>query len=285
MSCSLRPLRYRMLAIDIDGTLVNSADQITPATAVAIRQASEAGIRIVLATGRRYRRTLPLVEPLSIQVPLITASGALVKDPLTHRTLYRARFSRRLLASLLAILARDGHEPVLYADTFDEGFDFYCLSAQPKCAELAEYLRLNPDSGREQPSLFQRPPTGIFSIFVMGPRRQMLDLNQQLTARLPGELSTCVLRSPHYSGFMCEIAPAGVTKWTAIRRLARRWRIPLEAICAVGDDVNDIPMIHAAGLGVAMGNALPEVKAVADRVTRTHDDDGVAQVVGWLLDA
>jgi hydroxymethylpyrimidine pyrophosphatase-like HAD family hydrolase len=74
-----------------------------------------------------------------------------------------------------------------------------------------------------------------------------------------------------------------VTKWSAIQRLAKSWGIEDSEICAVGDDVNDLQMIRAAGLGVAMGNAQPAVKAVADRIAPTHDEDGLAEVVGWLL--
>ena len=81
-----------------------------------------------------------------------------------------------------------------------------------------------------------------------------------------------------------EIAPAGVSKWSGVKRLAESWGIEEASICAVGDDVNDIPMIRAAGLGVAMGNALPEVKAAADRIAPTHDENGLVQVVEWLLE-
>ena len=82
---------------------------------------------------------------------------------------------------------------------------------------------------------------------------------------------------------MCEIAPFGVSKWSGIMQLADEWGIRPEEICAVGDDVNDIPMIEAAGLGVAMGNALDEVKAAADRIAPSHDDDGLVQVVRWVM--
>ncbi len=78
-------LRFRLLAIDIDGTLVNSRDELTPATRDALVRAGQSGIQVVLATGRRYSRTLHLIEPLGIDVPLVTASGALVKDPRDHR--------------------------------------------------------------------------------------------------------------------------------------------------------------------------------------------------------
>ena len=104
------------------------------------------------------------------------------------------------------------------------------------------------------------------------------------TAGIAHKLHTHVLHPPHYMGFFIEISPAGVTKWSAVERLARGWGIEDAEICAVGDDVNDIPMIRAAGLGVAMGNALPAVKAAAQRIAPTHDEDGLAEVVEWLLE-
>jgi hydroxymethylpyrimidine pyrophosphatase-like HAD family hydrolase len=82
---------------------------------------------------------------------------------------------------------------------------------------------------------------------------------------------------------MCEIAPAGATKWAGVLRLAQQWGIEPREICAVGDDVNDVPMVEGAGLGVAMGNAVDELKAVADRIAPRHDDDGLVHVVDWLL--
>ena len=84
--------------------------------------------------------------------------------------------------------------------------------------------------------------------------------------RFPGQLSLHTIRSPRYAEWLCEIAPAGVTKWTGVTAVAAGWGIAAGDICAVGDDVNDLPMVRAAGLGIAMGNARPELQAVADRV-------------------
>lgn len=277
-------MHYRLLAIDIDGTLVNSRDELTDATRAAVRRASAAGIRVVLATGRRYSRTLPLVEPLGIDVPLVTASGALVKDALDHRTFFRAEFPGDVLRDTLRAVAQAGYDPLVCADTFNDGFDFYMPRAAVESPELGEYLRLNPTDGRVWPNMIDAPPPGVFAGFAMGTRGAMLDLEADLHARLPGQLATHVLRSPRYTGFLCEIAPAGITKWSSIRRLAHAFDIEDEAICAVGDDVNDIPMIEGAGLGVAMGNASPVVKAAADRIAPGHDDDGLVSVVEWLLE-
>ena len=276
--------RFRLLAIDVDGTLVNTRDELTPATRDALTRATEAGIRVVLATGRRYSRTLHLVEPLGINVPLVTASGALVKDPGDHRTLFRAEFAPGVLVRIMEIMAARGYDPVLCGDTFAEGFDFYLARPEVARPELGEYMRLNSRDGRVRGDMLAHPPDGVFAAFTMGTREQMRELRDELHHELPGQLTQHVLRSPKYTGFLCEVAPAGVTKWSAVRRLAAAWGIGDEAICAVGDDVNDIPMIRAAGLGVAMGNALAEVKAAADRIAPTHDDNGLVQVVQWLLE-
>lgn len=276
--------RFRLLAIDIDGTLVNSRHELTDAVRDAILRARQAGIEIVLATGRRYSRVLPLVEPLQMNVPLVTASGALIKRAADHATLFRAEFSDGTLERCLDVVSASGYEAVLYADTFEQGFDFYCATLDTPSTALGEFFERNVGFGRVWPELVGQPPQGIFAGFSMGSHAEMLALEVELERRLPGELYVHVLRSPRYTGYMCEIAPAGVSKWTGVSHLAAEWGISPSEICAAGDDVNDIPMIRAAGLGVAMGNALPEVKAVADRVAPGHDDDGLIQVVDWLLE-
>lgn len=272
------------MAVDIDGTLVNSRDELTPDTQEALVRAGRAGIQIVLATGRRYSRTLHLVEPLGIDVPLISASGALIKDPKDHRTLFQSTFDPHLLRQVLSLIDRAGYDPLLCADTFAEGFDFYLARENVRTPELEEYLELNPRDGRIWPDLITAPPPGVFLAFTMGTKEQMLAMDQILHRELPGRLSSNVLRSPRYRGFLVEITPVGVSKWSGVKHLAEIWGIDHSSICAVGDDVNDIPMIRAAGLGVAMGNALPEVKAAADLVAPTHDENGLVQVVQWLLE-
>jgi hypothetical protein len=275
---------YRLLALDIDGTLVNSRDELTPATRAAIRRAQQAGIGVALATGRRYSRSLALVDHLELDGPLITASGALIKHPRGHRTLFQAEFRPELLRAILLTIATAGYDSVLYTDSFASGFDFYCPRLEVAVPELAEFYRLNAGVGRAWENLVESPPPGVFALFAMGTQSQMMALGEQLHAAWRDELQIHVLRSPRYTGWMCEIAPAGVSKWSGVQHLAALAGIACEEICAVGDDVNDIPMIRGAGLGVAMGNALPEVKAAADRIAPGHDSDGLVTVVDWLLE-
>ncbi|NMC20733.1 MAG: HAD family phosphatase [Thermogutta sp.] len=276
-------LDYRLLAVDIDGTLVNSQDRITEMTCRAIRRAVAAGLRVVLATGRRYSRALPLVESLGLDVPVIASSGAIVKNPLGHQTLYRAEFPGPGLRQLISLVRRLGFQPILLGDTFDQGFDYYLDPLDRPNTFVESYLQANPDCERYWPRMEEEPPSDVLAAFSIGDREQMLLVEQAIHEGFPGQYVTHVLRSPRYEGFFCEIAPAGVDKWSAVRTVSAMLGVPLEAVCAVGDDVNDLPMIREAGLGVAMGNALAVVKEAADYVAPTHDEDGLAEVVAWLL--
>ncbi len=277
-------LRYQLLAIDIDGTLVNSRDELTPGTRAALVRAGEAGIHVVLATGRRYSLTLHLVQPLAIDVPLVTASGALVKDPADHRTLYCAEFDRAVLCQALADHRRVRLRRAALRRHVQPGVRL--LPARDAVARGRNWPSISSaiaECGRVWPNMLRDPPPAVFGGFAMGSQRQMLDLESRLHEAMPGKLATHVLRSPRYRGFLCELAPAGVTKWSAIRRLAAQWGIAEEADLRRGRRRERHPMIRGAGLGMAMGNALPLVKAAAARVAPSQDEDGLVQVVQWLL--
>jgi hydroxymethylpyrimidine pyrophosphatase-like HAD family hydrolase len=285
--------KTRLLVLDVDGTVTNSRHEVSQATCDAISRIRAAGIRIVLATGRRYRDTLPVAARLGVDGPLITASGALVKRTSDHATLARAEFAPGVLEGVVACIVSAGHEPVLYSDSFAEGFDFHCrtltVDATPAgdleqgILGIAEYLQRNRALASVVADLHRRPPQGVFAGFAMGPHRAMLDLEESLYDRFPGHVSLHTIRSPRYLNWMCEIAPVGVTKWSGVLSLAEEWGIAAAEICAVGDDVNDLPMIRAAGLGIAMGNAQPEVLAAADRIVGRHDDDGLVDVADLLV--
>ena len=162
--------RYRMLAIDIDGTLVDLRDEISPATAAALDRAVEAGIQVVLATGRRYDRAYPIVARLRQKHPIITASGALIKHPADHRTLFKAQLPRETLEGVLAVVGLAGYDAVLYGDTFAEGI--WLLLFPRRCRtgrSCARVYRLNVGfANASGPMLMTDPPAGSFGGFAMG---------------------------------------------------------------------------------------------------------------------
>ena len=281
----------RLLVLDVDGTLTDSSHRVSAVAREAVAQVHRAGVRVMLATGRRYRDTLPIAAELGLDVPIVTASGALVKRPSDHATLARAAFATGVLEGVVRMVVDAGHEPILYTDSFARGFDFHCRSLADAAPDpgplggggLREYLGRNRDLADVRPDLHESPPAGVFAGFAMGGHDAMTALEAALDAAFPAGLSLHTIKSPRYRDWMCEIAPVGVTKWSGVMAVASEWGITADEICAVGDDVNDIPMIRAAGLGLAMGNARPEVQSVADAVVGHHDGAGIADVAAAVL--
>lgn len=282
-----RPPPIRLLVLDIDGTVTDTRHEVPTATRRAVRAVLDAGIRVMLATGRRYRDALPVARTLGLDTPLVTASGALVKSPVDHATLHRAGFAKGVLERALATVVAAGHEPIVYSDRYADGFDFYCrrltVTTTTDDGVLAEYLARNAEVARVHPDLHATPPPDVFAGFAMGSREAMESLEADLHAACPAALSLHTLRSPRYRHWMCEIAPATVTKWSAVAAVAETWGISPQEICAAGDDVNDLPMIEASGLGIAMGNARPEVLVAADRVVGTNDGGGIGDIAELLF--
>ena len=116
-----------------------------------------------------------------------------------------------------------GFDPALFGDTYADGFDFYHARSAVRTPELAGYLAMNPGRGRLWPELICQPPPGVFAGFTMGTLEQMIALETDLHRALSGRLHAAVLRSPRYTGFILELAPAGVTKWSGVRHVADGW--------------------------------------------------------------
>jgi len=275
--------RIRLVAVDVDGTLTTSRHTITPAVRSAVTRALCGGLEVVLATGRRYRDVLDIALDLGITRPLVTASGALVKEPGTHRTVWRSTFADTVLQDLLATIFDSGHEAIVYTDSFAEGFDFLWRGTTRPTGGLAEYLDCNRHLARAAPDLRFHPPAGVFAGFAFGSRPEMLELEERLVRRFGPSLTVHVIRSPRYRDWLCEVAPGGVTKWSGVEAIACRLGIPAKAICAVGDDMNDLPMLAAAGIGVAMGNAVEPVRRAARAVAPSNDEDGLAALLDLLV--
>jgi len=288
-------LRYQILALDVDGTLLDSGGTLRPRTLAAVTRAARAGIRPVLCTGRRYRRARPIAQQLALDTPVVCNSGAIIKDPTNHRTVWRADFDGSLTTDVLKLFRSQEQPAVVFTDrgpndadfivaaypTGQEFFDDY-VDQNLEHAEINSTLRWSPPPPNERNQLH---PGGdpLFHVCAFGTRSQMLGFQQTALTQLTGRVQTFVQRSPRYLGTICEILRHDAGKWNAILHLAGLWGVEPGAICAVGDDVNDIPMIKSAGLGVAMGHSRPEVLSAADLVTGDHDQDGVAMLVDDVL--
>jgi hydroxymethylpyrimidine pyrophosphatase-like HAD family hydrolase len=276
------PRRFRLLALDVDGTLLDRDGRLRPATAEAVASAARAGLRPVLCTGRRYRRALPVARELGLDAPLVCNSGAIVKDPADHRTLWRADLEPGLFGALLELFrARD--EPIVtFCDRGPSGLDFTIAACPTGRPGFDEYVALNREHAEIDPRWADRR-SGHFHLCAVGERPAMLELEGAVLDAFPGLVRTFVQRSPRYTGWMCEVLDESASKWSAVLHLAALWGVDPSEICAVGDDMNDVPMLLGAGLGVAMAHAPAPVLEAADLVAGDHDADGLATVIRDVL--
>ncbi len=272
----------RLLALDADGTLVDSQGGLRPAVRDAVAEARDRGLMVVVCTGRRYRTVRPLLEELELEGPVVLHNGVLVKDARSGKTLTDNFLPNDLYGPAIEIMRRVA-PPMVYVDQYFEGIDVYC-EPPDSCHEFqAEYLASNPDVIREADSLGIAPSLAVVMISLMADAESLLALQQHVGAQLGSAVQTNFIMNKNYRGHILEITRGGVSKWGALLALAEAEGIEPEQIAAIGDDTNDTEMIANAGIGIAMGNAVEEVKATATWVTESNDRDGVAKAIAELL--
>jgi Cof subfamily protein (haloacid dehalogenase superfamily) len=264
---------YRLLALDIDGTIVANDLAIRPEVAAAITTAQARGVRVTLATGRMYGSTLPYAEQLGIRDPLICYQGGMIRDPLTREIYAHTTMPGDPAAEAVELLSEAGIFVIAYVD------ERMCVAHHTP--ELETYLRWHPE-GIElvmAPDLAAyiaaNPPTKL--LFIASAEvieREMLRLAAHFGDRL------AVIRSHAIFG---ELTAPGISKGSALKTLAARLGIPREQVVAIGDHENDLPMIAWAGLGLAMGNAIPAVREAADAVIPSVEEAGVAWAIERYL--
>ncbi|MEF2968500.1 Cof-type HAD-IIB family hydrolase [Paenibacillus sp. M1] len=239
-------LKYKLLALDMDGTLLNDNHQISPETEKWVLKAAEAGVHVCLSTGRGYNEAAPFGKQLGLDTPMITANGSEIwKSP---RELYR----RELLDK--AIIAK------MYDIAQEYGIWFWAYSVE------GSYNETN-----WKPELLERNQWVKF-----GYHTEDDGIRHQLMLRLQDLGGLEITNSSPYN---LEINPAGVNKASGIRTVCGLLGLDMSETVAVGDSLNDLAAIQAAGLGVAMGNAQIAVKENADVVTASNNDDGIALII------
>lgn len=271
----------RLLAVDIDGTLVTGGDVVSPATRAALHSAAER-FTLVLATGRRYRTTRQVMSVLDLALPAVCLGGALTKDA-AGRTLHATPFAAEDIGGLLGLAHRRGLALVLQRDAHAlGGADFVVDASLPWNAATRHYVNIGGAAGRTDADIAGARNEDVLVVGCFGEREPLAALEEDI-AGLAGAYETVLVPSQKTPGWYLEVIPGGVSKWAALQRYASRIGIGEDAICAVGDALNDLPMIRGAGFGVAMGNAEPAVKAAAAWTTGRNDEDGLVTLIDRLM--
>lgn len=261
---------FRLLAVDVDGTVLTSAHALSARVRTALRQARHQGIHVALSTGKLLRSAGALVRALDLTGPQITCNGAVISDapdgkvdafwPLegVHAALAALRAADRDLG-----IAWYTHDTI-YTDSPSGPLDTVLRAYhEPPLTHVAAL-----DNGLPAPA----------KLLITGSPNQLLAIREQVTPQLRGRVQVISTTAD----FLEFLSPRA-TKGNALREVMRELGIRAEEVVAIGDGENDASMLDVAGWGVAMGNAVPLLRAHANRVTASCDEDGVALVVEAML--
>lgn len=270
------PERIRLIAVDLDGTLLNDQRRITGPTLEAIHAAQAAGIVFAICTGRFVENASILARDAGLDCPIIGVNGAaIVESP------YGRLLRQHLMDQQLALRALDSLEKAeaLYY-VFSPG-----LVATRQAWDHHHSLRDYGDRMTEEANTrytygkqacVDAIHEGIYKFYVHSDGD--LDMLARFREGLHQLEGLAVTQS---SEFNIELMPLGVDKASGIRDLAEACGVPMDQVMAIGDQDNDLPMLRAAGWGVAMDNAKPDIKKEADAVTASNNEHGVAKAI-WL---
>jgi Cof subfamily protein (haloacid dehalogenase superfamily) len=272
----------RLIAIDIDGTLLDSTFRIPEANINALRQAHEAGVEIVLVTGRRHTFALPIAEMLPFDLWLITSNGAVTKSrsgQLFHRDLLPASTARQLLAHMPSFSGNC----VLTFDTEARG----ALVVEPDHqlqGSIARWMEKNQPYIQYSKPLEEALVTDPVQVMYCGSIARMNEVEAHLRLAAMDHLIT-VLKTEYPARDLClhDVLNFGCSKGHAVARWAQYRGITPDQIMAIGDNYNDLEMLRLAGVPIVMGNASDEMKSHGWQVTLSNDQAGVAAAVEQAL--
>ena len=260
-------MSVKLFVTDLDGTLLPSGHEVSPANIKAAQAAVKAGVTVTIATGRMYKAALPVAKALGVDVPIITYNGALIKT-VGGEVLYSNYLEPELVCRIVDYCREKGwylqtysHDELYFAE-YDERAREYEASQKIKGHVVGwDGLKEHTEAACKMLSI--------------------TDCSEETDARIAelvehfGNVLSPVRSNAKYA----EIINPGVTKAAGVRNLAERLGIAMADTMAIGDANNALPMLRAAGQAIAMGNAVPEVKEVCDYETTDCESDGFAEAI------
>lgn len=289
------PIPYRLLALDLDGTLLDAASRLSPANRAAVGRAIDAGLEVVVCTGRGFAECRHVLDDLTMAGAAVVAGGAMTVQLPSGETLHRSAMPADLVREVSRILnAATGHYVLLLKDRSATGVDYVLLGDGRVDAASEWWFNQVPVAVQRAERFEDDPhPDETIRLGIVTTAREM----KRLGARVVEEFGrrTFVHHFPVINSdgngrhladnaiHLMEIFNAETNKWSAISALAAQRGVAAGQIAAIGDEINDVAMIRHAGLGVAMGNAIDPIKQVADRITLDQAEDGVAHAIEQIL--
>ena len=273
---------FDVVALDLDGTVLNSAGNVTETFCAAVHALKKLGVRTVLCTGRRWRTAVEVIEQVEHADPtVVCCGGALIKEGESHRTLHTLTLEPDTARRTASLFRSAGLVPLVLRDQPIEGRELLIAEGDRNRAGELAFVQRNVMAVEYFEGAFPEEPVEILEVFTVDDVATVRGAEAPIGDALGADAIVVAMHQPRYGprAWVIEVHGPTATKWSALSWLLKRWQVPSARVVAMGDDVNDVPMLQAAGLSFAMRNAVPEAKAVADRVTAGNDEDGVVQAL------
>ncbi len=261
-------MKIKLIAVDLDGTLLTTQKQITPKTARTINKVRQRdSVHVVLCTARPPRSTMPFYRQLKLCDPMINYNGALVWDPESGKVMLHKPIPFNIARGIIKWARQRFSDIRVSAEIGDKWYtDFYDKNYQTETAKSCQ-----PDVVGPFEEWLTQPVT---KLLLLGANNWLTQVNQAIAEDLPNEVTTVQTED-----FLLQIMHSSATKGEALKSVAAELGLQREEVMAIGDHTNDAEMIQWAGVGVAMGNAPHSILQVADHVADHNDREGVASAI------
>lgn len=271
-----------MIAIDFDGTLLSPKGTVTPRTREALHAVVATGCMICFATGRNFTESRSILQATGLTGIGIFVGGAMTMDTATGWVIHRSAMDPDLARQVSAALERLGHPVLAMQDHSATGIDYLVSRDIPLTVCSSDWMA--HVSARVQPiaDLGTYPHDHTLRVGAVADTPEAIIARDALQQQFGDRIVTQVI-AVNAGMTVLEAFDPAVNKWSAISRLAADQGIAPQQVIAIGDEVNDVPMVRSAGLGVAMGNAVPELKHLAKRIIGSNADDGLAEFLEQLV--
>jgi len=278
---------WKAIACDLDGTLIGRDHKVNERDMEALDQARRAGVHVGICTGRNAVESAGVIGALGLDGPGVFVNGAMVCDMGSGMAVRSRWVDDGLAEETIDFLGAKGHAVMMLADDRATRLPVYLMTdhAEPHQA-IQEWMLIHRVSSRVCERGGGIPPEHRGRIVRLGIAvnpSEAAELEADIAKQFDQRISTQSIRSLFFDVQILEVFARGTDKWSGIELMAAELKVNADQVIAVGDDVNDIAMLKGARLSFAMGNAIPQIQAVAKRVTKSQNDCGVAAVIEELL--
>jgi Cof subfamily protein (haloacid dehalogenase superfamily) len=275
--------KYRLIALDLDGTTLDPLGKVSPRTRHAIRSVLECGTYVCFATGRNYTESVAVLEAVGHRPHCVFVGGASVVDTARGVQVSRVTMHPDLARSLCGEFESLGHAVLALQDNFVTGLDYLVSADLPLDIASQRWMKVMNAAVQFRSDLQTADHINTLRVGVVTPSDQTDHIQSLLARKYTGRVVTHAIHLPNLGMHVTEVFDPQVSKWSGLLALAAPLGITPAQIIAIGDDVNDLPMLRNAGLGVAMGNAHPAAVAAAKVQIRPNSEDGLAHYLEQLI--